>query len=319
MLCVKRIAESVPAPQRIRPQLELRDLELVLALAAARTTSGAAASLHITQSAISRALTQAEARLGVRLFERSARGLTPSPEGQRLIAGAPAVLQQLYELERSVAAPLAEAVRVRLVCECYTAYRWLPSAMAELRQRMPDLNVEVATDHTRDPVAALLRNKIDIALLTTAEVPKAKGLAEATLFSDEVVFVLGARHALAHARHLTLEDLQSGPLITGNTPPAEARWFTRSVFGRRLPKLQYLHFPLTEAIIDAARAGMGIAVLSEWMASAYLGSGELVVKRLARGPLRRPWRIAYRREAHATAERLRGALQSAVPRLRMSP
>jgi LysR family transcriptional regulator for metE and metH len=41
-----------------------------------------------------------------------------------------------------------------------------------------------------------------------------------------------------------------------------------------------------------------------------------VVKRLASGPLRRPWRIAYRREAAGTAERLVGALTSAAPRLR---
>jgi|SRR4051812_34156410 LysR family transcriptional regulator for metE and metH len=181
---------------------------------------------------------------------------------------------------------------------------------------MPDLDVEIATDHTRNPVAALLRNRIDIALLTTAEVPKSKGLVEQALFSDEVVFVMSARHPLAKARHLTRETLAAEPLITGKTPPAEARWFNAHVFGRRLPKLHYLHFPFTEAIIDAARAGMGIAVLSEWMASGYVVPGELVVKRLESGPLRRPWRLAYRREASATAERLLGALQSSVPRLR---
>jgi LysR family transcriptional regulator for metE and metH len=313
---VVRIAAAAPPVLRPRPQLELRDLELVLALGAARSTAGAAASLHITQSAVSRALCQVEGRLGLPLFERNARGLTPTLAGQRLMDGAPAVLQQLHELEQGVVAPLAEPVQVRLVCECYTAYRWLPSAMLELQQRMPDLSVEIATDHTGDPVKALLRDKIDVALLTTADVPKAKGLLEQPLFSDEVVFVLSARHPLAKARHLTREALQSGPLITGKTPAAEARWFARSVFGRRAPKLQFLQFPLTEAIIDAARAGMGIAVLSEWMASGYLEAGDLIVKRLANGALRRPWRIAYRREAQATAERLRGALQSSVPRLR---
>jgi LysR family transcriptional regulator for metE and metH len=316
---VKRIAAPKALLPRARPQLELRDLELVLALSAARTTAGASASLHLTQSAVSRALGQAEARLGVELFERGARGLTPTLAGQRLIEGAPAILRQLYELEQSAALPLSEPVRVRLVCECYTAYRWLPSAMSELKQRMPDLAVEVATDHTSDPVAALLRSKIDIALLTTAEVPKGKGLAEAALFSDEVVFVLSARHPLAKARHLTRAALQSEPLITGKTPPAEARWFTASVFGRRAPKLHFLHFPLTEAIIDATRAGMGIAVLSEWMASAYVASsGDLLVKRLENGPLRRPWRIAYRREAAVTADRLRAALQTSVPRPRLT-
>jgi LysR family transcriptional regulator, regulator for metE and metH len=316
---VSRISAAKPLSPRVRPRLELRDLELVLALAAARSTAAAATSLHLTQSAVSRALGQAESRLGVELFTRSARGLAATPAGQALIDGAPAVLQQLYELEQLAAAPLAEAVHVRLVCECYTAYRWLPSAMSELKQRMPDLNVEVATAHTRDPVAALLQSKIDVALLTTAEVPKAKGLLEQPLFSDEVVFVLSARHPLAKVRHLTREALCDEPLITGNTPPAEARWFATKVFGRRVPKLHFVHFPLTEAIIDATRAGMGIAVLSEWMASGYLSVGDLVVKRLTKGPLRRPWRIAYRREAKATAERLRDALQSSVPRLRAEP
>ena len=48
--------------------------------------------------------------------------------------------------------------------------------------------------------------------------------------------------------------------------------------------------------MDAARAGMGVAVLSEWMASGYVERGDLVVRRLASRPLRRPWRIAYRDE-----------------------
>jgi LysR family transcriptional regulator for metE and metH len=123
---------------------------------------------------------------------------------------------------------------------------------------------------------------------------------------------------LAQRRRITPLQLQAELLITGNTPPAEARWFMRAAFGRRRPKLRFSHFPLTEAIIDTARAGMGIAVLSEWMASGYVEQGDLVVRRLSSGPLRRPWRIAYRDELTAVAERLRGALVSVAPRLRVA-
>jgi LysR family transcriptional regulator for metE and metH len=119
----------------------------------------------------------------------------------------------------------------------------------------------------------------------------------------------------ASFRAITRDDLRAHPLITSQTPPAEARWFLRSVFGRHKPKLTFLRLPLTEAIIDAARAGMGIAVLSEWMASGYLAGGDLVVKRLPSGALRRPWRIAYRREAADVADRLASALANSVPRL----
>ncbi len=299
-----------------RPQLEVRDLQLVLALAEAGSTAAAAQYLHLTQSAVSRALTQAEERLGARLFERGARGVTPTAAGARLIAGAGSLLSGLLELEHAVSAPAAAPQRVRVVCECYTAYRWLPSAVTQLRERLPDLELSIRTEHTRDPVRGLLENEIDIALLTTGQLPKGQArFAERALFSDEVIFLLSAQHRLAHAKSLTREDLCAERLISANTPPPERAWFLRAVFGRRKPKLEFLPLPLTEAIVDAARAGMGIAVLSEWMASGYVGDGTLLVKRLSSGPLRRPWRIAYRRDAAELAQRLQSALAACAPRL----
>lgn len=300
----------------LRPQLEVRDLELALALAESGSTAAAAQALHLTQSAISRALGQAEARLGTRLFERGARGVLPTAAGERLIAAAPRLLSELKELERSLLSPRTSQKRLRLVCECYTAYRWLPSAAAQLTQRMPDLQLRIRTEHTRDPVSALVNGEIDVALLTTGQLPKGNALlAEQPLFSDEVVFVMATRHPLAGQKSITAADLERHSLITAYTPPAEVSWFLRSVFGRRKPRLTFVRLPLTEAIVDAARAGMGVAVLSEWMASGYLDDGTLVVKRLAKGPLRRPWRIAYRRDALETAQRLLVALGRSAPRL----
>ncbi|HET9960508.1 MAG TPA: LysR family transcriptional regulator [Polyangiaceae bacterium] len=310
-----RLSDSAAAISP-RPQLEVRDLELMIALSMAGSTASAALGLHITQSAVSRALAQVEERLGVALFERRARGLSPTAAGSRLIEGARPILQQLHELERAVAAPAREPLRLRLVCECYTAYRWLPSVLAKLRERWPDLQVALVTDHTVDPAQGLDAGEIDVALLTTAELPRGRGLREQPLFADEVVFVMAPEHELARGRHVTARQLEQAQLITGDTPPGEARWFMRAAFGRRRPRLKFMHFPLTEAVLDAARAGMGVAVLSEWMANGYLDRGDLVVRRLAARPLRRPWRIAYRDELSHVAERLKGALCSAVPRLR---
>jgi len=200
---------------------------------------------------------------------------------------------QLVDLEESVREPEVEPMQVRLVCECYTAYRWLPSTLTELRRRLPRLEVTLAVDHTRDPV----------------------GLRERPLFSDEIVFVVATSHPLASRASVTPHDLRKYPLITGNTPAAEQAWFMRRVFGRMRPTLEFLRLPSTEAIVDATRAGLGIAVLSEWIAGAYVASGGLVVRRLASEPLRRPWRIAYRREAAEAARRLTTAIQGAAPHL----
>lgn len=297
-----------------KPRLDVRDLELVLAVAASGSTVKAASALHVTQSAVSRGLILAEEKLGLRLFERTARGLLPTAAGARLIGGANGVLAQLVELERQTATPEAAPARVRLVCECYTAYRWLPSTLASLRRTMTSLEVSLAVEHTRAPVDALLAGDIDVALLTTAPVRGA--LQELPLFSDEIVFVMSRAHPLAARGSLTARDLAEHPLITSTqTPKAEQRWFAGRVFGRTKPRLEHLQFPLTEAIMDAARAGMGIAILSEWIASPYLGGGDLAVKRLRGRPLRRPWRMAFRREVAGEAKRLAAALENAPPRV----
>ena len=304
----------MPHSKRVIPRLDVRDLEVVLAVAESGSTTRAASSLHITQPAVSRALLLAEEKIGQRLFERGARGIVPTAAGRRLVAGAGNVLLHMMELEKHVEAPDNEATRVRVVCECYTAYRWLPSALQTLARTPRGIQVVLAPEHTDAPVSALDAGDVDVALLTTSQV--SGHLADEPLFSDEFVFVVAPNHPLAQRSSLRRRDLAEHTLITGmSTPAAERRWFLRRVFGKTRPKLEWLRFPLTEAIVDAARAGMGVAVMSEWIASAYLASGGLAVRRLETGPLHRSWRFAYRRESAEMARRLASALAGAPPRI----
>ncbi|MFP2925259.1 LysR family transcriptional regulator [Pyxidicoccus sp. 3LG] len=295
------------------PRLDIRDLRVVLALASAGTTAQAASVLHLTQPAVSRALLAAEEKLGTRLFDRTSRGLVPTEAGQQLVSGASRLLVELGDLEHRVRAPATPPMRLRLVCECYTAYHWLPSALVSLRKSLPGLELSLVVEHTKAPVPALEAGDIDVALVTTATVPRGQ-LEERQIFSDEVVFVMSASHPLASRKTLTREDLRTTTLLTGQTPPAEVQWFMSRVFGRERPRLRFERLPLTEAILDVARAGMGVAALSEWIASPHLGKGDLVARRLASGPLRRPWRIAWRREVGDAALRLVSALENTAPR-----
>jgi LysR family transcriptional regulator for metE and metH len=263
---------------------------------------------------VSRALLAAEDKLGVALFERRARGVVPTAAGERLVAGAGSVLAQLALLEQRVRDEVPSAP-VRVVCECYTAYRWLPSTLATLERSGAKLDVSLAFDQAISPVAGLESGDVDIALLTTSRVPKS--LVEQPLFSDEIIFLVSALHPLASRPTIERQDLARYPLITSTqTPAPESRWFFDRVFGKRGPKgIERLALPLTEAIVDAARAGMGIAVMSEWIALPYLATGDLLVKRLRTGPLDRPWRIAFTPAMRARAERLAAAIGAAAPKL----
>jgi LysR family transcriptional regulator for metE and metH len=298
------------------PLIDTRDLRLVLALADAGTTAGAAALLHLSQPAVSRALLGAEERLGLALFDRTPRGLLPTPAGERLVSAAARLLVELGEVERELRVPLPRTARLRVVCECYTAYHWLPGALQTLRKTLPGLEISLAVQHTAEPVAALVAGEIDAALLTSARLPPGP-LEERPLFADEVVFVMARTHPLAERRVLSRADLRATTLLTSNVPSQEGHWFMQQVFGRARPRLRFERVPLTEAILELARAGMGVAVLSEWIAGPHLGAGDLVVRRLASGPLRRPWRLAWRRDVGVAGERLLAALEASVPRARL--
>ncbi|MEZ4373916.1 MAG: LysR family transcriptional regulator [Polyangiaceae bacterium] len=316
---MQRIPKTQPEPTNaeaskrvaVKPRLEVRDLELVLALARTGSTVAAAERLHITQSAVSRALILAEERIGARLFERKRRGLVPTVAGERLLAGAGRLLEDWVELERQVTEPPIAPQRLKLVCQCYTAYRWLPSTLARLPESLSNLDVQLAVEHTQDPLAALRSRKVDIALLASSSAPAP--LRELPLFHDEIVFLVAESHPLARQKTLTSKDLLGQTLISSTqTPQAEASWFMRQVFGARQPRLKHLRFPLTEAVIDATRAGLGVAALSGWIVDPYLDYG-LCVLRLRGKPLRRSWTMAFPAEYESAARGLASALLAAAP------
>jgi LysR family transcriptional regulator for metE and metH len=307
---------ALPAAAR----LDAGDLRLVLALAAARTTAAAAERLYLTQPAVSRALLGLEHRLDVRLFERSPAGLEPTAACRMLLAGAPRLLEELTALESQVRGQATPTQRMRLVCECYTAYHWMPSALQELKASLPGLELSIAIECTADPIAALRDGRIDAALVSEAATPRSRRLVDKPLFSDEIVFVMAASHRLAARPALARTDLEAVPLYTSRAPTRDMDWFLKPLAARRGdPPLDYQVLPLTEAVVDFARAGLGIGVLSEWVAEPHLRRGDVVARRLASGPIRRPWRLVWRKEVQETALQLWRVLENAAPRVLALP
>jgi LysR family transcriptional regulator for metE and metH len=286
-------------------------------LAAARTTAAAAKTLHLTQPAVSRALAGLEQRLDVTLFDRTPRGLAPTELGRTLLASAPSLLQQLSMLETQLRGKPVPQQRLRLVCECYTAYHWMPSVLQALKASLPGMDLSIALECTGDPLGALQAGELDVALMIEAPTPRSRRLGVKPLFFDEVVLIMSASHRLASRPTLTRADLQDEILYAAHAPTRDAHWFPKTtlVGTRGNRALNFQEVPLTEAIVDFARAGLGIGVLSEWLAEPHLKRREVVAKRLASGPILRPWRLVWRKEVEEAALQLFQALEKSQPRV----
>src|SRR5215212_1529171 len=82
---------------RIGRRLKLQDLHILMAVVQAGSMSKAAALLNTGQSAVSRSIADLEQSMGVRLLDRSANGVEPTPYGRTLLEGGAAVFDELRQ------------------------------------------------------------------------------------------------------------------------------------------------------------------------------------------------------------------------------
>ena len=153
------------------------DLELFLAVAEARSFSGAARKLGIEQPTVSRRFQALEERVGEPLCQRAATGITLTTAGERLLPHALQMAEWAGAAGQAAAAatPELEGV-VRIAAPPGLAFDFLAPFAAVVRQHHPGLRVEVLASIE---YLNLSRNEADIAL--RSETPRSKDLA--TLFS----------------------------------------------------------------------------------------------------------------------------------------
>lgn len=143
-------------------ELNWNDLRFVLAVARSRSLVGAAQQLGVNESTVGRRITEAEQRLGARLFERGPGNFQPTEAGHTVVAGAERVELEVQALESAIsgADKLAAGV-VRLTSVPMIVNRVLVPALPQLLGNHPQLRVELIAE-PRD--LSLTKREADIAL-----------------------------------------------------------------------------------------------------------------------------------------------------------
>ena len=170
-------------------RLEVRHLKLLAAVADTGSVTEAGKHLHLTQSALSHQLRDAEGMLGAALFLRLGKKMVLTPAGEALLASARRVLDELRNAEAKVVG-LNGGTRgvIRLSTECYTCYHWLPPLLKKFHSRYPEVEISIEAAFTSHPAEAVLDGKLDVAVVSTP--PRNKSLRITAMFEDELVLVM---------------------------------------------------------------------------------------------------------------------------------
>jgi DNA-binding transcriptional LysR family regulator len=232
--------------------------------------TAAARALAMPKSSVSRKVSELEDRLGVRLLQRTTRKLGLTDAGRLYFDRSSRIVAEMEEAEQAVA-QTQSAPRGLLRVTAPLSFGMLGPMMAGFLQRHPDVQVElVCTDRRVD----LVDEGFDVAI-------RAGPLDDSTLIARslgvlERVLVASPAYLRRHKRPRSPAELGEHDCVNFGAGPAPTVWILhageRRVEVRVAPRYSVNELDL---LLEAARAGVGIALIARFVAAEDLRAGRL--------------------------------------------
>lgn len=206
--------------------MELRHLEQVLAICRAGGFSGAARALQVSQPTLSKSIARLEAKLSVKLFDRSGGAARPTAYGRFIAERGEALLNGVASLTRDLEHLVqGEAGRLRIGVGPVPRLALLPKIVRRMAERFPNLNIETE----QEMAAALLRGveegRYDVVFVTFEAAEPYGDLIRVKVTESEHIAVARPGHpAVAEKVPLGPRQLLGYPLAVTRLVPSFRRW-----------------------------------------------------------------------------------------------
>lgn len=251
----------------------LRAAVVVLRVAETGSFAGAARVLGVTSAAVARLVGRFEAEHGARLFRRTTRTLSLTPDGERFLAEVKGPALALVSAANRLGAPVGVAGTVRVTAAASLAPTLL-DALSALLERHPALRIELALD---DHFADLGGGRWDLAVRIAPRIADA-GLLSRRLTPLPLLALAAPSYLAKHGTPQTPDDLAHHRLI-GLRLPATGRvmpWLFRVSGGTRRFEPDFrLVVDGSDALRTATRLGIGISQVGAEGTASLLSTHEL--------------------------------------------
>lgn len=271
--------------------MEIRHLRLIKAIVEEGSITKAIAQLHLTQSALSHQLKEAEYQLGTKIFLRTNKKLILTQAGEKLYQTAKEIIDKLSDTEKEIKQLVyGEMGEIRISTECYSGYHWLPSVMKQFQQLYPNIDLKIVMEATHYPLQKLLANVLDIAIVS--DPIKDNTIKYLELFQDEMMMVVSGNHAWANKKFVVAEDFTNEHLLIHSLPLETVTVHQFLLAPANVSPKKITPLPLTEASIEMVKADMGIMSMANWALRPYLKDTGLKAIKIGKNGLKRKHYIA---------------------------
>jgi len=300
--------------------LDSRQVRAFCVLARTGSFTQAARELHLTQSGISHSMKALERDIGCRLLDRLGKKVVLTQAGEQLLHHAKKILQEMENARESLA-HLGKwgRGRLRIGASTTACQHLIPPVLREFKESFPEHVITIEPGDTTELVAALLRQRIDLAL--SLEADKETQLEFHPLFTDELQFLVGAQHPWAQAGRVERAEIPRQNYILYGKHSVTFR-LVEDYFRREQMVLNtVIELGSMEATKELVKLGLGVSILAPWIAQKEIEEGSLVALPLGRRKLQRRWGILHWRgkRLNLAEETFIGLCEAACVPLRIQP
>lgn len=211
----------MPWTDRIGRRVKLQDIHVLLTVVQAGSMGKAALKLATSQSAVSRAVSDLEHALKVKLLERSPVGVEPTKYGRALVECGTTVFDDLRQGMKTIDFLADPSVgEIKIGGNEAVIAGLLPTIYGRLRRRYPGINIHAVQAGTDAQQHAALREKTVDLIVGRADHPPNEAVKLEMLFRERVHIVAGARNPLTRRRKIELAELVNEPWTL---PPPETQ------------------------------------------------------------------------------------------------
>jgi DNA-binding transcriptional LysR family regulator len=237
--------------------------------------AGAGEILDMTQSGVSRSVARLEARLGIRVFDRTTRSVTLTDEGRRFYEQIMPLLAGLEEAASSVAeGRTAVRGRLRVTVDPFFSRLVLGPQLGAFIERYPDLQLELITRHQ---LGDMIADGFDLAVRFGQ--PRSSTLVARKLFETRILTVAAPSYLKKHGRPLVPGDLTSHACVQFRDPETGRPFEWEFHKGRKkivVPTSGQLMVNDAGTLHSICLAGLAVAQTMEFGIGSMLADGRLI-------------------------------------------
>ncbi len=272
--------------------ITLKQLKILEAIVAKASYTEAAKSLFMTQPAVSMQVKQMESLIGLHLFDRDGKKVSPTQAGRELLYYAENIRQQIEEASQ-VMEELRGMKRGKLhLTMAATANYFAPQLIAAFHHEYPAAQVTLKVRNRTGLLNALNHNDTDMVIM--GQPPQGHKLIGIPFIDNPLVVIAAPSHPLAKRKHIALTEI-AGEAFILREDDSGTRMAVENFFAKHdLQLTTSMEMNRTEAIKQAVMAELGLGIVSLHTLDMELTLNRLIILNVEDFPIMRQWHIVHR-------------------------